>query len=71
MKYNSICCVCGRQTPYCDHIVEHAYLKEKMGFIEVQINWPSRKINFCPSCSRKSYTIEELKTVGNYNQWSY
>lgn len=77
MKYNSICCICGHETEPCDHIVEHGFKKEEAGFIQLTVDWSRRQlrgirtINFCPSCARKSYTIEELKTIGNYNQWSY
>jgi hypothetical protein len=80
MKYKSICIICGQQTPECENITEHSYLKAKLGFIEVGLkygdlnvsyNFALRSLNFCPSCSKKSYTIEELKTIGNYNQWSY
>lgn len=82
MKYNSICCKCGHQTEKFDGMMEHVYNKAKEGFLEVQISFNRyteygnfqkyiRTLNFCPSCSKKSYTIEELKTIGNYNQWSY
>jgi hypothetical protein len=76
-KFKSICCVCGRETPACDDIMELGYMKEKCGFtrVEVYTGWSRgiklRSINFCPSCASKSYTIEELKTIGNYNCWSY
>ena len=82
MKYNSICCICGQQTPECKSIVEHSYMKQRLGYTEVGLqygqyngegnfNFRIRSINFCPSCAKKSYTIEKLKTIGNYNQWSY
>lgn len=76
MTYKSICCICGQETPESENIAEHDHVKIKMGFTKIQI-WTNkmvgniRSINFCPSCSKKSYTIEELKTIGNYNQWSY
>jgi hypothetical protein len=65
--------VCGRETPKCDSIVKHSYLKDKLGFIEVSILYGGglRSMNFCPLCAKKSYSIEELKIVGNYNKWSY
>lgn len=75
MKYKSICCICGRETISYDTIMEHYYNKEIDGFIEIMLSCGRRigyrSINFCPSCSKKSYTIEDLKTIGNYNQWSY
>ena len=72
--------MCGQQTPERETLMDHTYLKSELGFSEVTIissyypngyHYNLRKLNFCPSCSRKSYTIEELKTIGNYNQWSY
>jgi hypothetical protein len=82
MKYNSICCICGRETERFDGLMEHVYNKAKDGYIAVEVSFSRyteegnfqkhiRSIDFCYSCSRKSYTIEELKTIGNYNQWSY
>lgn len=73
--------MCGQQTPPCETIVEHGYMKSKMCFTEIILRYGDylnfgyyhkiRSLNFCPSCAKKSYTIEELKTIGNYNQWSY
>jgi hypothetical protein len=65
--------MCGRETPKKDHICDHAYTKAEAGFVEVLIKFDLklRTLMFCPSCAKKSYTIEELKTIGNYNQWSY
>lgn len=66
--------MCGRQTIPCDNITDHGYEKHKAGFIGIMLDcgvWGCRTLNFCPSCSQKSYTIEELKTIGNHNQWSY
>jgi len=84
MKYNSICCICcicGHQTPPSDNVVESSYIKADVGFVQICVQTLEnvnseyhgifRTLNFCPSCSKKSYTIEELKTIGNYNQWSY
>lgn len=74
MEYYSICCICGRKSPSSNTISEHSWTKEKAGYIQVQTQWAFdkiRKLNFCSSCAEKSYTIEELKTVGSYNDWSY
>lgn len=81
MGYKSVCVICGRETPDADNIMENSYIKCKMGFTALNIvighyengyfNIRNRSMNFCQSCSKKSYTIEELKTIGNYNSWSY
>lgn len=77
MKYKSICTVCGRQTPISDGIVEHSYMKAECGFISVDLVWSTRwggrsSLNFCPSCAKKSYTIEELVNLRVCSkEWSY
>ncbi len=74
MRIKSICRICGRETPIAENICELGWIKEKLGFVSVQVTFAFNRIrtlNFCPSCAKKSYTIEELATIGNYNQWSY
>jgi hypothetical protein len=82
MKYNSICCTCGRQTEFFDGLMEHIYNKAKAGYVNVQVSYNHyildggfsksiKSLDFCPSCSKKSYTIEELDNISNYDQWSY
>ena len=71
--------MCGSQTECFDYLMDHVYNKAKAGYTKVQIVYNKegcfqqhiRSLDFCPSCSKKSYTLEELKTIGNYNQWSY
>jgi hypothetical protein len=74
MKYKSICHICGQETPEVENFAELDKLKSKIGFSRLTIltnDTHVRPLNFCYTCSRKPYTIEELKTIGNYNQWSY
>jgi len=72
-KYKSICVICGKETCETEGIADHHYAKSAAGYITVQLSGAakSKTLNFCPSCARKYYTIEELQTIGNYNQWSY
>jgi hypothetical protein len=77
-KYYSICTICGRRTPPCDNLIEHQAKKRDLGFLKVELTdltetlcYNIRTLNFCPSCAKKSYTIEELRTIGNYKGWSY
>lgn len=68
--------MCCRETPTKDNIVDHSHVKAQLQYIEVMVKYgvefgKSRTLNFCPSCAKKSYTIEDLKTVGNCNQWCY
>lgn len=73
MEYKSICCMCGRETGPQKNLLDHCYMKEDMGYIEVVLRWgiKLRALNFCATCSRKSYTIEDLKNIGNFRGWSY
>lgn len=67
--------MCGHETPICQDLYDNDEMKRKLGFITLTLHYDhykkTRVMNFCPSCAKKSYTIEELKTIGNYNQWSY
>lgn len=76
MEYQSICCMCGRRTQPQERIDNHWEQKELEGFIEVTVRSSARlgnirTLNFCPTCSKKPYSVEQLKTIGNYMDWSY
>jgi hypothetical protein len=78
MEYKSICGMCGRQTPPKENLFEHLNMKKTLGFVEVNVqyidenlNYRINSINFCPTCAQKPYTIDNLKIVRNFNEWSY
>lgn len=73
MKYKSTCCICLRETIETNDICTLDHIKSQQGFISVTIrtNLQMRCLNFCPICVKKSITVEDLKTIGNFTGWSY
>lgn len=78
MEYKSICGICGRQSSPKDKLLDHLEMKKSLGYLEVNLqyvdnnlNYKVKSMNFCPACAKKSYTIEGLKNIGNFNEWSY
>jgi hypothetical protein len=66
MTYQTICCMCLRETPSTESLIELIQLKRLLGFVELNFG-----LSFCSSCADKPITVNQIKTLRNDSKWSY